>query len=114
MKVEKHLNGGVLSSVPTLPTVDLKGVCGFPDPCYTTVLTPRQQNVLVDDTGCARIADFGLATVTQNLDSIQSASRQHSHTPRWTVPEILKEEGVCSKESDIFSFTMVMIEVRHG
>ena len=70
--------------------------------------------VLVDDTGCARIADFGLATVTQNLDSIRSASRQHGHTPRWTAPEILKEEGVHSKESDIFSFAMVMIEVRRG
>ena len=68
----------------------------------------------MDNFGCVRIADFGLAKVTQNLDSVPSASRQQGHTPRWAAPEILKEEGPCSKESDIFSFAMVMIEVRYG
>jgi len=63
--------------------------------------------------GNARIADFGLAKVTQNLDSIRSTPCQHGHTPRWTAPELLIE-GTYSKETDIFSFAMVMIEVRHG
>jgi len=67
----------------------------------------------MDDSGHARIADFGLATVTQNLDSIQSATFQQGHTPRWTAPEVWNE-GAYSKEADIFSFAMVMIEVRHG
>ena len=66
----------------------------------------------MDDSGNARIADFGFATVTQNLDSVQSAQCQRG-TPRWTAPEIL-DEGPYSKEADIFSFAMVMIEVRHG
>ena len=77
----------------------------------TLILTPDQPNVLVDGSGHARIADFGFATVTQNLDSIPSASGHHCHTPRWTAPEVLKE-GTYSKEGDIFSFAMVMIEVR--
>jgi len=80
---------------------------------FASVLTPGQPNILVDDSGRARIADFGLATVTQNMDSVRSASRHHGHTPRWTAPEILKEEATHSKESDIFSFAMVMIEARH-
>ena len=67
----------------------------------------------MDDSGNARIADFGLATVTQNLDSTRSASCQHGYTARWTAPEVLNE-GICSKEADVFSFAMVMIEVRHG
>ena len=71
-----------------------------------------QPNILVDDAGRARITDFGLATVTQNLDSIRSAPSDQGHTARWTAPEILKEEGQHGKEADVFSFAMVMIEVR--
>jgi len=67
----------------------------------------------MDDSGHARITDFGLAVITQNLDSVRSTSSQHGHTPRWAAPEVLKE-GNSSKEADIFSFAMVMIEVCHG
>jgi len=67
----------------------------------------------VDSSGRARITDFGLATVTRNLDSIRSASDDQGHTVRWTAPEILNE-GTYSKEADVFSFAMVMIEVRYG
>lgn len=77
-----------------------------------TVLTRVQPNILVDDTEQARITDFGIATVTQNLDSIRSASEHQGHTARWTAPEILNEEGTYSKEADVFAFAMVMIEVQ--
>ncbi|KAF9645427.1 kinase-like protein, partial [Thelephora ganbajun] len=70
-------------------------------------------NVLVDNSGHARIADFGFATVTRSPDSISSTSCRHGHTPRWTSPEILSG-GAYSKEADIFSFAMVMIEVFTG
>ena len=79
-------------------------------PSFTTVLTRLQQNILMDDSGNVRIADFGFTTVTQNLDSAQSVQCQRGFTPRWTVPEVLNE-GPYSKESDVFSFAMVMIEV---
>jgi len=78
----------------------------------TTVLTPDQQNILVDNTGRVRIADFGLSTVARNLDSIPSTSCQHGFTPQWTAPEVLNGEKY-SKEADVFSFAMVTIEVRH-
>ena len=65
----------------------------------------------MDDAGHARITDFGLATVTQNLDSMRSTSEEQGHTARWTAPEILTEDGTYSKEADVFSFAMVMIEV---
>ena len=81
--------------------------------CLATALTHIQPNILVDETDHARLADFGLATVTQNMDSVQSASHQHGHTPRWAAPEILNE-GAHSKEADIFALAMVMIEVRCG
>ena len=85
----------------------------IPTACFTIVLTPGQLNILMGSSDNAVIADFGLATVTQNLDSIRSAPCQHGHTARWTAPELLNE-GTYSKETDIFSFAMVMIEVRHG
>jgi serine/threonine protein kinase len=66
----------------------------------------------VDYFGHARITDFGLAVVIQNSDSTGSSSNCGGHSPRWTAPEVL-EGGVYSKKSDIFSFAMVMIEVRH-
>lgn len=80
---------------------------------FTVALTPDQKNVLVDDSGQARIADFGFATVARSLDSIRSASNQRGHSVRWAAPEILKG-GKHSKEADIFSLAMVMIEVGHG
>jgi len=74
------------------------------------MLTPTQPNIVVDDSGHARIIDFGLTVVAQAPDSVQSTMFQHGHTVRWTAPEVLKG-GRISKESDIFSFAMVMIEV---
>ena len=66
----------------------------------------------MDAAGRARITDFGLATIIQDLDSLRTAMVDHCHTVRWTVPEIWNEEGTYNKEADIFSFAMVMIEVR--
>ena len=91
---------------------DLKGVRNFFHPDFTTRLTRIQSNILVDALGRARITDFGLAAVTQNLDSIRIVSNDKDQIAQWTAPEILGEEGTYGKEADIFSFGMVMIEVR--
>ena len=66
----------------------------------------------MDATGRARITDFGFATVTRELHSVQSASGDEGHTARWTAPEILMgQQETYTRETDIFSFAMVMIEV---
>ena len=67
----------------------------------------------MDHSGSPRIADFGLATINQNLDSTRGALDQLGYSTQWAAPEVLNE-GTYSKEADIFSFAMVMIEVRHG
>jgi len=85
---------------------DLRGVRGCSNPRFA-VLTPGQPNILVDSSCNARIADPGLTVVTQRV------SRQRVHTVQWTAPEVLRGEAY-SKEADVFSFAMVMIEVRHG
>jgi len=92
---------------------NLKAVHDFLKSRFVTVLTRVKSNVLVDATIRARITDFGPATATQNLDSIRSASEGHGRAAQWTAPEILSEKGTFSKEADVFSFAMVMIEVSY-
>ena len=95
---------------------DLKGVRDCSRSRFTTMLTSRQMNILVDvvdDVPHARIADFGIAVVTKNLNSTRVATRQDIHSPTWSAPEILNGENP-SKESDVYSFAMVMVEVWYG
>ena len=66
---------------------------------------------VVDNVPHARIVDFGITIVTKNLNSVRPPTLQRANTPRWSAPEILREQNP-TKESDIYSLAMVMIEVR--
>ena len=66
----------------------------------------------MDGSGRARIAGFSIATVIQDRDPAENTVDEY--TARWTAPEILSEQGLYSKEADVFSFAMVTIEVRYG
>ena len=66
------------------------------NPVLIPFLIPTQPKILVDAAGRARIAHFGLAAVTQSLDSMGSTSGYQDHTARWTAPEILDGWGACS------------------
>lgn len=73
-----------------------------------------QTNILVNDSGRALIADFGLAIITRGVDSELSTTGDEGHGARWSAPEILTDQGVYSKEADVFSFAMVMNQVGRG
>ncbi|KAF9643683.1 kinase-like protein, partial [Thelephora ganbajun] len=73
----------------------------------------RGPNILVDDSGHIRIADFGDATIVKDQDSVEDDLNGLPPSTRWDAPEVI-DGGPHSKESDVFSFAMVMIEVRHG
>ena len=95
---------------------DLKGVCDCPESYFTAILTLYQRNILVDIVGGtprARITGFGIALVTKNLDSIRPATPQNIYTPRWSAPEVFREQNP-TKETDIYSFAMTVIEVQYG
>jgi serine/threonine protein kinase len=64
----------------------------------------------VDDSGRARLTDFGFSGIASDLGSAVSIT--DGHAVRWAAPEILDMEGPVSKESDVYSFAMVVIEVR--
>ena len=70
-------------------------------------------NILVEvvgDVPHARIANFGITTVTKNLDSTGPETRHDFNSPRWSAPEVIYEQDP-SKKSDVYSFAMVIIEV---
>ena len=91
---------------------DLKGVRDYYRSRFTAVFIVYQSNVVVDADGCARIMDFRPAMVILDVDSEQAISDQHARSRQWSAPEVLGG-GAISKETDIFSLAMVMIEVRH-
>jgi len=64
----------------------------------------------VDDTGCARLTDFGLAGIIS--DSGSTASITDSHAVRWAALEILDMEGPVSKESDVFSLSNEIVKTK--
>ena len=67
---------------------------------------------MVDESGNARITDFGLATIARDSGSLTSTSNDQTQAYRWIAPEVLGAGGAVSKASDVFSLGMVVIEVR--
>ena len=64
----------------------------------------------MENSGCVRIADFGLAKLIKNMHSLRSASLKGGLTMRWAAPEVWRVEEH-SQKADVFSLAMVMIEV---
>ncbi|KAF9789351.1 kinase-like domain-containing protein [Thelephora terrestris] len=69
-------------------------------------------NIFVDDLGRAYLTDFSLATISPDLKPV--ALVRPFCPLRWTAPEILGADAVISKETDIYSFAMLMIEIYSG
>ena len=86
------------------------------DPAFLSMSTTCKYNILiqiVNDPPPALIADFGLAMITGNPDSIQPATRQPYNIALWIAREVLEVDNP-TKESYIYLFAVVMIEVREG
>ena len=76
-----------------------------------------KSNILINNDGCACLAGSSLLTTIP--DELMAASSdppsdttQWIYNVQWAAPEVLKGR-VSSKEADIFSFAMVVIEVYH-
>ena len=97
---------------------DLKGVslmfwvCG-----YLTYKRIEQANVLVDNAGTARLADFGLmSTVALSTVLFSESVVSSGGTLHWMSPELLDpthfgSEGRPTRESDCYALGMVVYEV---
>ncbi|KAF9790619.1 kinase-like domain-containing protein [Thelephora terrestris] len=76
-------------------------------------------NILVDNTGIACIADFGLATVTDLSAFFSETIASPGGTRQWMSPELLdpkgfKSNGRSTRESDCYALGMLIYEVLTG
>ena len=69
-----------------------------------------KQNVLVNAAGRACLSDIGFITSIYNEELTTDDVESSTYCPRWTAPEIFKD-GNFSKQSDVFSFGFVAVEV---
>ena len=83
--------------------------------------THLKANILIDETGCARLADFGLLTIISDpANFLSSSSYAQGGTVRWTSPErIVPQEfnlkdSRPTKSSDCYSLGMVIYETISG
>ena len=89
---------------------------------HVTTDRTTQPNILVDDDNNALLCDFGLASITADAHSAHASTVNSAGSIRWMAPERLAifdasseptPTGVrVTKESDMYSLSMVVIEVR--
>jgi serine/threonine protein kinase len=78
-----------------------------------------QENILIDESGKARLCDFGLASFTATVEMSTSAGGTRG-TTSWMAPELYDLEDDESdhkhskptEASDIYAMSMVIVEVR--
>ena len=101
---------------------DLKGV-GLLDsaPLSISDALSVKANILIDETGCACLADFGLITIISDTTSLVSSSQfAHGGTHQWMSPELFHPENFGLKDSrrtkysDCYALGMVIYEVLSG
>ena len=90
------------------------GVATHYTPSYKNNLIGHvQTNILVEQSGRARVTDFSLATINHSRCSTCGVAKIYNDT-RWTAPEVLEQTRPLTKEADVFSFAMVVVEVSRG
>ena len=101
---------------------DLKGV-GLLDstPLPISNNPSVKANILIDETGRACLADFGLVTIISDATNLVSSSpHTHGGTYRWMSPELFYpedfglEDDRRTKYSDCYALGMVIYEVLSG
>lgn len=97
---------------------NLNGVRAYLKVTLRAKLIRLQSNILIDSNGRARLAGFSLLTITPDEPAVDSSDSPDNTTRwagsvQWSAPEVLTGKAF-SKGTDVFSFAMVMVEVRQG
>ena len=102
---------------------DLKGVCfqKFESRFQLTDFNARQANILIDQAGNPRLADFGLLTIISDpTNLLSSSSCTQGGTARWMSPELIDPQRFGFKNSrptefsDCYALGMVIYETISG
>ena len=98
---------------------DLKGVRHIDQAVFDGLTDISQENILFDSTGVARIADFGISSITFDPKSNNASTAWRGYSLRWAAPEILtaplqSELRRPTKMADAYAFGMVVMEVGAG
>ncbi|MFF8375789.1 serine/threonine-protein kinase [Streptomyces sp. NPDC015661] len=87
------------------------GMAHLSDIVEVAHLDLKPSNVLIDDTGQAKVADFGLARRVRIQDGRFASAR--GGTWAYAAPEVLRREP-CDTRADIFSFGVLLYEACTG
>uniref|UniRef100_A0A061RJH3 mitogen-activated protein kinase kinase kinase n=1 Tax=Tetraselmis sp. GSL018 TaxID=582737 RepID=A0A061RJH3_9CHLO len=70
-------------------------------------------NILVDNSGVVKLADFGASKKIENLVTMDSGYKSIKGTPYWMAPEVIKATGH-GRQADIWSVGCTVIEMATG
>ncbi|GBG59479.1 hypothetical protein CBR_g38503 [Chara braunii] len=70
-------------------------------------------NILVDNKGCIKLADFGASKKLADLATVSEGFKSMKGTPYWMAPEVIKQTGH-GRQADIWSVGCTVIEMSTG
>jgi len=70
----------------------------------------KLDNILLDGKGLVKIADFGVSKLVQKGETM----REHSGTPAYIAPEIIKDKGYKGFKADLWSAGVVLFALLYG
>ncbi|KAF8603656.1 kinase-like protein [Ceratobasidium sp. AG-I] len=70
----------------------------------------KGDNVVVSDTGIAKLTDFGCATIKREFPVHFTMTESLNYSVRWAAPELFMEEGSSSFETDVYALGMTILE----
>ncbi|KAG8768402.1 hypothetical protein FRC12_005589 [Ceratobasidium sp. 428] len=108
--------GSLLSYIRAHPTADCYGLCvqvaeglAYMHEQGIAHGDVKGDNVVVSDTGVAKLTDFGCASMKRDFPVYFTVTDSLNYSVRWAAPELFLEDGLSSFETDVYAFAMVSL-----